>query len=192
MEVLAQLPTMNRWIMDQFTQPPWSYAAPKEQIVSPPDTVYINEKESLLIFGEEKGKVQAMATAITLDSYFLNSHYFPCNVADLFAERKMIPKEICYIGCFLAAPHVRQDRKAIFSVYDTIAEFARKIGKKYLSYMDLLVEGGHTKLEPWVDMIGGFENTGIVFDDPWPTRGPDGQIKVETHKMVFYLKKMNS
>ena len=56
--------------------------------------------------------------------------------------------------------------------------------------MDLLIEEKHNKLEPWIDFIGGFKNTGIVIDDPWPTLMKDGRIEVQTHQLAFYLKKI--
>jgi hypothetical protein len=191
LDVLPHLPTMNKWVTHHFSQPPWYYAPPKNQIVFPADTVYINEKKSVLILAEREGEIQAMATAISLDSYFLNHHYFPCDVATLFEKKGYPIHEILYIGCFLAAPSVRHDREAILTVYRQIMDFSKQLGSKEIAYMDLLSEESHPKLEPWVDFVGGFRNTGIIIEDPWPSLTKDGHIKIEIHRLAFYLKKIS-
>ncbi len=190
LDVLPHLPTMNKWVAHHFKQPPWSYEPPKGQLVGPGDTVYINEKDSVVIFAEQNGQIQAMATGIVLDSIFLNINYFPCDVGALFAERGMEPKNVFYIGCFLTSPQIRKNAELILPIYEKILEFAKQFGRKKIAYMDLLVNGGHTSLEPWIDIIGGFEKTGIVINDPWTTYGEHGQIKVENHKLAFFLKKI--
>lgn len=190
MDVLAHLPTMNTWVTRHFSQAPWSYAPPKDQIVGPADTIYINEKESVLILGEKNGEVQSMATAISLDSYFLNYHYFPCDVAALFKEKGFKTSQILYIGCFLASPSVRRDREAILAMYGHVLDFAKRLGKKKIIYMDLLDEDKNNKLEPWVDFVGGFESTEITIDDPWLTRMEDGSVEMQGHQVAFFLKKI--
>lgn len=190
LDVLPYLPIMNEWITHHFSQAPWSYAPPKDQIVGPADTIYINEKESILILAEKEGEVQAMATVVSLDSYFLNHHYFPCDVAALFKEKGYNTSQILYIGCFLASPSVRHDRKAILAIYGHILDFAKHLGKREIAYMDLLVDEKQEKLEPWIDFIGGFESTGIIIDDPWPTLMNDGRIEMQMHQLAFYLKKI--
>ena len=129
-DVLPHLPTMNQWVTHHFSQAPWSYAPPKDQIVGPADTIYINEKQSILILAEKQGEIQGMATAVSLDSYFLNHHYFPCDVSALFMKKGFDISQILYIGCFLAAPSIRHDREVILAIYGHVLDFAKHLGKK--------------------------------------------------------------
>jgi len=198
MGVLPWLPTMHEWCAKRFREYPYLYAPPEDQVISPGDTIYVNERESILIVATKESEVIGIATGISLHSKYLTSCYFTPLVVEKFQEKGFDPSRILYIGYFLLSPEYRDDLKIVNGMYELLAAFAKAAGKKQLSYLDVVRDERHPLKpqnyrppEPWGYLISGFRDSAVTIQtNTWPTIQADGSILDETPPLQFYIKEI--
>ena len=193
-EVLPLMPLMCQWVAHFYGAYPYLYAPSSELIVNSSDTMFINEKESLVLSAAKDGELVGLAFGISLDSPYLYESYFPESLKDRFLEKGYNPHHIFYVNVFIISPEHLDDEALVSSMYNALAEFAKGVGKKEISYMEIIQNGNHPLKpesylppEPWGrGHLPDFESTGITIDIAWPTFQEDSSVKKETHSLVFY------
>src|SRR5579872_1978337 len=99
-EVLPLLPLLHQWCVKHLRGFPYYYAPPKEQLIHPFDTVYVNEERSLVVIAKENNEMIGIAVGVSLDSFYLDynvSYVFSSELIDKFKKNGFHPSEILYI-----------------------------------------------------------------------------------------------
>ena len=194
-EVLPLLPLLNTWVAQSFGPFPYLYAPREDQVVNLADFIFLNEKNSLVIVAKKGDEIVAIAGGAVLDSYYLNHNYFDPDFAENMKNKGYDPSQYFYSNYFMVAPEYRHDLAVIQPVYDALADFARSLGKSYLTYMDILHSEArplfHTLFsspEPWGTAITGFNPMDLYREQEWPTYQEDGTVADQTHTLQFYSK----
>lgn len=192
-EVLPLLPLLHEWCTKHFFGFPYYYAPPKEQLIHPFDTVYVNEKEALVVIAKQSNEVIGIASGVSLDSFYLDfnvGNVFSPELIEQFREKGFQPNEVLYVGYFLMAESHKENARAVLEIFDQFIAAAKKWGKKQICYIQVLCEESRTKdsPEPYGTIIPGFRHSGVVMPNlSWPTLQSDGSMQIENHDMAFYI-----
>lgn len=193
-EVLPLLPLLHQWCAKHLHGFPYYYAPPKKQLIHPFDTVYVNEEQSLVVVAREESEVVGIAVGISLSSFYLDynvSYVFSPKLMDEFKEKGHHPRDVLYIGYFLMAEEHKENREAIFGIFDQLIAKAKEWGKKEVCYIQVLCDESRMKQspEPYGTIIQGFRHSGVELrNHSWPTLQSDGSYCMESHDMAFYVK----
>ena len=192
-EVLPLLPLLHEWCAKHLLGFPYYYAPPKEQLVHPFDTVYVNEKEALVVIAKQSNEVIGIASAVSLGSFYLNyslGNVFSSELIEQFKEKGFQPNEVLYVGYFLMAEGHKENARAVLDIFDQFIEAAKKWGKKQICYIQVLCDESRMKEspEPYGTIIPGFKDSGVVMLNlSWPTLQSDGSMQMQNHDMAFYI-----
>ena len=192
-EVFPLLPLLHEWCAKYLLGFPYYYAPPKEQLIHPFDTVYVNEKEALTVIAKESDEVIGIASGVSLGSFYLDysvGNVFSFQLIEQFKENGFQPNEILYIGYFLMAENHKQNKRAILEIFDQFIAAAEKWGKKHICYIQVLCDELRMKEspEPYGTMISGFRHSGVeMLNLSWPTLQSDGSMQIQSHDMAFYI-----
>jgi hypothetical protein len=193
-ESIPWLPMMNEHCSQCLREFPYLYAPSSSQIINPSDTIYVNEKNSLVIVAENAEGIVGIAAGLPLSSYYLAAHYFSPEAIEKFREKGYDPENIWYMGYFLMGPKVQTDADLIDSIYSSFVEKAKTLGKTQVCYIDVIRSDAHplrphtySHPEPYGHMIKSFSKTAVEIESTWPTFQAGGEIKAETHQLVFYI-----
>ncbi len=193
-EVISWLPAMNTHCAECLREFPYLYAPPSRQIINPTDTIYVNEKDALVTVVENAEGIIGIASGLPLSSYYLAAHYFSPAIIEKFREKGYNPENIGYMGYFLMRPKFQNDADLIHSIYRSFVEKAKLLGKTQICYIDVIRSDTHplrpntySHPEPYSHTIKGFSKTAIEIESTWPTFQVGGEIKDESHQLVFYI-----
>jgi hypothetical protein len=193
-EVIPWLPAMNEQCAQCLRGFPYLYSPTTGQIINPSDTIYVNEKDSLVIVAENAEGIVGIAAGLPLSSYYLAAHYFSPEAIEKFREKGYDPKNIWYMGYFLMGPKFQNNADLIDSIYSSFVEKAKTLGKTQICYIDVIRSDTHSLRpnnyshpEPYGSIIKGFSKTAVEIESTWPTFQVGGEIKAETHQLVFYI-----
>lgn len=131
-EVLPLLPLLHDWCAKHLVGFPYYYAPPKEQIIHPFDTVYVNEKEALVVIAKESNAVIGIASGVALGSFYLDynlGYVFSPELMQQFKEKGFSPNEVLYVGYFLMAEDHRENAEAVFGIFDQLIAAAKNGAK---------------------------------------------------------------
>lgn len=191
--ILPLLPLLHAWCAKYFIGFPYYYAPPKEQLIHPFDTVYINEKKALVVIAKEGDEVVGIASAVSLGSFYLDynlGYVFSSELIEQFKKKGFYPDEILYVGYFLMAENHKENREAALEIFDELVTAAKRWGKKQICYIQVLCDESrmHESPEPYGTIIPGFRHSGVEMPDlSWPTLQPDGSMQMQNHDMAFYI-----
>lgn len=196
-EVHPLLPLLHQWCAKYFVGFPYYYAPPKEQLIHPFDTVYVNEKEALVVIAKENDEVIGIASGVSLGSFYLDynvGYAFSPQVIKQLKEKGFQLNELLYIGYFLMAEGHKENTQAVLEIFDQFMAAAEKWGKKQICYIQVLCDESRMKEypEPYGTIIPGFRHSGVVFNLSWPTLQADGSMQVQNHDMAFYIRDIQS
>jgi hypothetical protein len=193
-EIIPWLPAMHEHCAQCLRGFPYLYAPTSGQIINPSDTIYVNDKESLVIVAENAEGIVGIAAGLPLSSFYLAAHYFSPEAIEKFREKGYDPKNIWYMGYFLMGSKFQTDADLIHSIYNSFVEKAKTLGKTQVCYIDVIRSDAHplrpntySHPEPYGHMIKGFSKTAVEIESTWPTFQVDGEIRDETHQLVFYI-----
>jgi hypothetical protein len=191
-EVLPLLPLLHEWCAKHLLGFPYYYAPPKEQLIHPFDTVYINEKEALIVIAKQNNQVIGVASGVSLGSFYLDynvGYVFSPELMEQFKEKGFQPNEVLYVGYFLMAENHRENERAVLDIFDQFIVAAKKWGKKHICYIQVLCDESRTKEspEPYGTIIPGFKHSGVMMNHSWPTLQSDGSMQLQNHDMAFYI-----
>lgn len=192
-EVLPLLPLLHEWLSKHLLGFPYYYAPPKEQLIHPFDTVYVNEKEALIVIAKQSNEVIGIASGISLGSFYLDynvGNVFSPELIEQFKEKGFQPNEVLYVGYFLMAESHKENARAVLEIFDQLIAAAKKWGKKHICYIQVLCDESRMKEspEPYGTIIPGFRNSGVVMHNlSWPTLQSDGSMQMQNHDMAFYI-----
>lgn len=193
-EVFPLLPLLHEWLAKHLLGFPYYYAPPKEQLIHPFDTVYVNEKEALVVVAKQGSEVIGIATGISLGSFYLNNsvvgNVFSPELIEQFKEKGFQPNEVLYVGYFLMAENHKENERAVLEIFDQLLAAAKKWGKKHICYIQVLCDESRMKEspEPYGTMIPGFRHSGVIMRNlSWPTLQADGSMQMQSHDMAFYF-----
>lgn len=194
-EVLPLLPLLHEWCAKHLIGFPYYYAPPKEQLIHPFDTVYVNEKEALIVIAKQGDEVIGIASGVSLGSFYLNNNVvgnvFSPELIEQFKEKGFQPNEVLYVGYFLMAEKYKENARAVLEIFDQLIATAKKWGKKQICYIQVLCDESRTKEspEPYGTIIPGFRHSGVVMLNlSWPTLQSDGSMQMQNHDMAFYIR----
>jgi len=196
-KVLPLLPLLHGWCAKHLLGFPYYYAPPKEQLIHPFDTVFVNEDEALIVIAKEKNEVIGIASGISLGSYFLdyNVVVFSPQLIEQFKEKDFQPNEVLYIAYFLMAENHKQNTGAVLGIFDQLIAAAKKWGKRHICYIQVLCDESRMQEspEPYGTIIPGFRHSGVeMLNQSWHTLQPDGSIQLQSHDMAFYIMDISS
>ncbi|MBX3719423.1 MAG: hypothetical protein KF898_07235 [Parachlamydiales bacterium] len=192
-EVLPLLPLLHEWCAQHLLGFPYYYAPPKEQLIHPFDTVYVNEKEALTVIAKKRDEVIGIASGISLGSFYLDysmGNVFSSQLLEQFKEKGFQPNEVLYIGYFLMAENHKENARAALEMFDQFVAAAKKWGKRQICYIQVLYDESRMKEspEPYATIIPGFRHSGVeMLNLSWPTLQPDGSMQMQSHDMAFYI-----
>lgn len=192
-EVLPLLPLLHKWLTTYLVGFPYYYAPPKEQLIHPFDTVYVNEKEALVVIAKQSNEVIGIASGISLDSFYLDynvGNVFSSELIEQFKEKGFQPNEVLYVGYFLMTESHKENARVVLEIFDQIIAAAKKWGKKQICYIQVLCDKSLMKEspEPYGTIIPGFRHSGVVMLNlSWPTLQSDGSMQMQSHDMAFYI-----
>lgn len=193
-EVLPLLPLLHEWLAKHLLGFPYYYAPPKEQLIHPFDTVYVNEKEALVVIAKQSNEVIGIASGVSLGSFYLNNNVvgnvFSPELIEQFKEKGFQPNEVLYVGYFLMAECHKENTRAVLEIFDQLIAAAKKWGKKQICYIQVLCDESRIKEspEPYGTIIPGFRHSGVVMLNlSWPTLQSDGSMQMQSHDMAFYI-----
>jgi len=192
-EVLPLLPLLHEWLAKHLLGFPYYYAPPKEQLIHPFDTVYVNEKEALVVMAKQGNEVIGIASGISLGSFYLDynlGNVFSPALIEQFKEKGFQPNEVLYVGYFLMAENHKENARAVLEIFDQLIAAANKWGKKQICYIQVLCDESQMKEspEPYGAIIPGFRDSGVVMRNlSWPTLQSDGSMQMQSHDMTFYM-----
>ncbi len=186
---------MNRWCMRQLKNYPYFYVPPETQLINPSDIMYVNDPDALLVIAKNQEEIISVATGIPLNSSYLTSYYFSPEIIDQFKDAGSDPKKIWYMGYFLLAEKYRDDHALINAIYEKFIAQVLNLNCNYISYVNVPADASHPLkpknyryMEPWGDVIQGFEKTPVVTQANWPTLQVDGSVKENEHQIIFMIK----
>lgn len=192
-EVIPLLPLLHEWLVKHLVGFPYYYAPPKEQLIHPFDTVYVNEKEALIIIAKEKDEVIGVAAGVSLGSFYLDynlGNVFSPHLIEQFKEKGFQPNEVLYIGYFLMAENHKENTETVLKIFDEILAAAKKWGKKHICYIQVHCNQSRMREspEPYGTIISGFRDSGVEMHNlSWPTLQADGSMQLKSHDMAFYV-----
>lgn len=192
-EVIPLLPLLHEWLTIHLHGFPYWYAPPKEQLIHPFDTVYVNEKEALVVIAKQSDEVIGIAAGISLGSFYLDyklGNVFSPELLEQFKEKGFQPNEVLYVGYFLMAESHKVNVKTVLEIFDQLKAAAKKWNKKQICYIQVLCEESRMKEspEPYGTIIQGFRNSGVVMQNlSWPTLQADNSMEMQNHDMAFYI-----
>jgi hypothetical protein len=192
-EVLPLLPLLHEWLTKHLLGFPYYYAPPKEQLIHPFDTVYVNEKEALVVIAKQSNEVIGIASGISLGSFYLDykvGNVFSSELIEQFKEKGFQPNEVLYVGYFLMAESHKVNARAVLEIFDQLIAAAKKWGKKQICYIQVLCDESRMKEspEPYGTIIPGFRHSDVVMLNlSWPTLQSDGSMQMQNHDMAFYI-----
>lgn len=192
-EVFPLLPLLHEWCAKYFSGFPYYYAPPKEQLIHPFDTVYVNEEKALIVVAKEEDEVIGIASGVSLGSFYLDynlGHVFSPQLMEQFKKKGFQPSEILYIGYFLMAENYKENVMAVLGIFDQLVAAAKKWDKKWVCYIQVLCDESRMKEspEPYGKIISGFRHSGVeMHNHTWPTLQSDGSMEMESHDMAFYI-----
>lgn len=193
-KIIPWLSAMNDHCSQCLRGFPYLYAPTSSQIINPSDTIYVNEKDSLVIVAENAEGIVGIAAGLPLSSYYLAAHYFSPDAIEKFREKGYDPENIWYMGYFLMKPKFQSDADLIDSIYSSFVERAKTLGKTQICYIDVIRSDAHplrpntySHPEPYGRIIKGFSKTAVEIESTWPTFQVGEKIKDETHQLVFYI-----
>lgn len=192
-EVLPLLPLLHEWLAKHLIGFPYYYAPPKEQLIHPFDSVYVNEKEALVVIAKQSNEAIGIASGISLDSFYLVynlGNVFPAELIEQFKEKGFQPNEILYVGYFLMAEGHKENTRAVLEIFDQLVAAAKRWGKKQICYIQVLCDESRMKEspEPYGTIIPGFRPSGVeMLNQSWPTLQSDGSMQMQSHDMAFYI-----
>ena len=193
--VIPQLALMNAWCTKQLKNFPYLYQPADVQLVNFSDVMYVNDPHALVVVAKNEGKIVGVAAGIPQDSCYLTTYYFSPEIIPQFKNNHYRPEKIWYMGYFLMDSQYTDDEKIIHAIYELFVNHAKKLGKTYLSYVNVLREENHPLrptnyryLEPWGQVITDFIDSNVHIVAEWPTLQLDHSVKNEQHKIAFYLK----
>ncbi len=192
-EVLPLLPLLHEWLAKHLLGFPYYYAPPKEQLIHPFDTVYVNEKEALVVIAKLDNEVLGIASGISLGSFYLDykvGNVFSPELIEQFKNKGFQPHEVLYVGYFLMAEGHKENEAAVLEIFEQLTAAAKKWDKKQICYIQVLCDESRMKEfpEPYGTIIPGFRNSGVeMLDLSWPTLQADGSMQMQNHDMAFYI-----
>lgn len=195
--ILPYLPLMHRWTTNAFKKPPYLFEGQDgEEVVSAQDTIYVNEKKSLVLIAKKSGEVVGISASIDFDSKLIKAYFRQKNgwPYEKLKQRGFDPLNMLYITYILTREDHLCDSLLIHDIYNKIQEFAVRMGKKQLCYMKdvsyLIKQTPEETPEPWMFFIDGFHSTGVVIEITWPTKQKNGLLVEQEHKVEFFSKDM--
>lgn len=192
-EVLPQLPLLHQWCVKHLGGFPYYYAPPKEQLIHPFDTVYINEEKALVVIAKENNEVIGIASGVSLGSFYLDykvGYVFSPLLMEQFKEKGFQLNEILYIGYFLMSEKHKKNAKAVIEIFDKFIDAAKKWNKKQICYIQVLCDESRIEEspEPYGTVIQCFRHSGVVMCNlSWPTLQQDGTFALQNHDMAFHI-----
>lgn len=192
-DVIPLLPLLHEWLAKHLLGFPYYYAPPKEQLIHPFDTVYVNEKQALVVIAKQGNEVIGIAAGISLGSFYLDynlGNVFSSELIEQFKEKGFQPNEVLYVGYFLMAEGHKKNAGAILQIFDQLIAAAKKWGKKQICYIQVLCDESQMKEspEPYGTIIPGFRPSGVEMRNlSWPTLQSDGSMQMQSHDMFFYI-----
>ncbi len=192
-EVLPLLPLLHEWLAKHLNGFPYYYAPPKEQLIHPFDTVYVNEKEALIVIAKQDNEVIGIASGVSLGSFYLDynvGNVFSQELLEQFKENGFQPSEVLYLGYFLMSESHQANARAVLEIFDQLVAAAKKWGKKHICYIQVLCDESRMREspEPYGTVIPGFRHSGVVMRDlSWPTLQSDGSMQMQNHEMAFHI-----
>ncbi len=197
-EIVPLLPLLNQWILREFSQYPYC-SPPKDLVVFPSDIIFVNSREALVALAKKEDQVIGMITLIAFDSPSLHAMYlnqwFPHLLEEVRAHG-FDPSKFLYVDYFLTEPSLHNDEQTVQALYQTLLHFAKKLGKTQLCYMADVGHptnsGGKYSVEPWGEVIYGFQSMEIRTIAILPTIDPTGGVKEREHTIEFFFKNLET
>lgn len=189
-EITPILPLLQDWVEREFLKYPYLWVAPKGTIYTPNERLMEDER-GLAAVVKRENEVVAVFCCIPFDSVALEPSLQP--LLSTVKEKWFDPSRMLYIPYFLSLEDIRNDERAIYSIYQHLLEHAKQTGCHQICVMEALGQPNHLlrpdsfiALEPWGKL--GFEKMDIELEITWPTLQVDGSICEEAHTMVFLYK----
>ncbi len=197
--IVPLLPMLNEWSVREFVHSPYRYSPSKNQIVSPTDIILVNSRDSLIALAKRDGRVVGIISLIPFDAPELQRMQFgQLSVLEKIQASGFDPSKMIYAGYFLTAPDVHNDRQIVDALYQAMTNFALEKGKTQVCYMEDIGRldppnaENQSSIEPWGEVIKGFDSTGVQIGISWPTLEKDGSVKEMEHTLEFFVKDLES
>lgn len=193
-QILPILPIMHAWCSQKLKGFPYFYAPQHGQMINPSDTIYANEKKSLVATINDNNLNVGIAAGLALNSYYLAAHYFSEDLIHQFKMKGFDPETILYMGYFFIDPEYECE-EVFQAVLDKFVHFAREWKMNQICYIDIAQEekAEHSfkpHPEPWERFMPGFKDTNVKYETSWPTLLTDGKIESKNHKLNFFIKEI--
>lgn len=98
---------------------------------------------------------------------------------------------------FLTTLKDRNNQTVILAIYDRLVDFAKQLGKIKICYIETIRKENHPQkpdnfqsLEPWGEMITGFNQTDITTSFTYPSVQIDDTVKDEENIFKFFIKEL--
>lgn len=185
-------PTLDEFVHKAFREYPYLYVFQKENDYN---AIFENDPDAFILFAKRDGKLIGTLQASPLSSPYLEkTHYTPSKSLDQIRKRGFNPEKILYITSFLMSKEERTNLPAIKLLFDKAVENAKGMGKSQICFMEVVENKNHplrpdpyVPLEPWKELGRNIKNMNVVTQMSWPTLQPDGKVKDEKHKMMFFV-----
>jgi len=196
--ILPVLPLMNRWAIEAFQKPPYSFAGARaNDLVDPQDLFYVNDPKSIVVVAKSRGQIIGIAAGIAFDSRDLQSYFESRHEGAIneIVKAGFDPTQMFYLTYILTSEF---KEKTLLSccIFDAIQAWATHIGKNQICWQEdvtpiLNLDTRNTeKIETWKEDVGGFIKMGVQFKFCWPTRQLDESIKEAEHTMEFFYRQI--
>jgi len=126
--------------------------------------------------------------------YLKDQHYTPAAYLDQIKKQGYNPDNIYYISCFLLQKEERQNLATALLLFKKAVEFAKKLGKTQICYMEITADPAHPlkpqnfiPCEPWALLNKPFNSMNVTVESSWPTLQADGSVKEQQHKLPLYV-----
>ncbi len=183
---------LDKWAVDAYREYPYLYVYQEETDYN---TLFEVDPDAIVLFAERNGQRIGMLSASPLSSpYLKEQNYTPAAYLDQIKEKGYNPENIYYISCFLLQKEERQNKEAARLLFNAAVEFAKKIGKTKICYMEIeanpdspLKPENYLPCEPWDILDKPFKNMNVVVQSTWPTLQLDKSVCEEEHSLSLYV-----
>jgi hypothetical protein len=198
-QIKPLLSLLEEWLQREFFQYPYLWLPPKGE-TNINNMLLLAEEHGLVTVVRKGQQVVGIAAGVPFDSDTVRTTLNSTTGKDqtLFEKTKKLgfdPSKLFYMNYFLTASEYRNNKELVDLIYNHYVDFARKIGKTQLCYLEYSGESEHplkpehlTPIEPWGHVIHGFKRMHMQADITWPTVQLDGSARDESHTVEFFIK----